>query len=446
GRQKVVVLWYPPTRTAAVYAPEVEGSDPPQAVSLVRDDDSLRAPFVDRESGSRFGIEGRALEGPLEGKTLRWLPGVQCRWFAWAAEYPQTKLQSETVGEQSAAKPMSALIVDPEAVAMENAGAWRRDGYQAVAVALDERHTPEVYRRTAAVLAAAKLDLYYWVEVGRNPEMAAAHPEWMASLGLHDDWQKRFPNAPAPTEGQVAKAFPWVPIGYRETYDAHLKRIARLLERAVGDYRGLLINDLQGGPASCGCGNLQCRWAVDYGVASTATKLVGDDVAARFVADVRKLVPGKTVVPVWMTECEDRDLPADRRPKGQTTGFCGGVGCSQGTCPKAFTKQWSALVDGQAGPIGLAATHRELGRLGDEYGEPAGWIAQAVDYLEQVPPLHGGEAFDRRRLWLVVQGYDLPDAEVRDARRQAELTGAGAVFVALTRVDASYEPRVIAVK
>jgi hypothetical protein len=104
GNQELVVLWYAPTRTAAVYAPEVEDSKtPPLAVSLVHEAGSERAPFVDRKSGSRFGIEGRAIDGPLAGKTLRWVPCVQCRWFAWAAEYPRTELRS--FEQQGAAEP-----------------------------------------------------------------------------------------------------------------------------------------------------------------------------------------------------------------------------------------------------------------------------------------------------------------------------------------------------
>lgn len=32
------------------------------------------------------------MDGPLKGKTLRWLDSVQCKWFAWAAEYPKTDI------------------------------------------------------------------------------------------------------------------------------------------------------------------------------------------------------------------------------------------------------------------------------------------------------------------------------------------------------------------
>jgi hypothetical protein len=116
----------------------------------------------------------------------------------------------------------------------------------------------------ANAAANGSVDLYYWIEVGRNPAMAAAHPQWMASLGMHNDWQRQHLDVRLPEKGEVAKAFPWVPVTYRETYDAHLLRVKGLLgSRAAAPYAGVLLNDLQGGPSSCGCGNLQCRWATE---------------------------------------------------------------------------------------------------------------------------------------------------------------------------------------
>jgi len=87
---------------------------------------------------------------------------------------------------------------------------------------------------------------------GVNRKLAAAHPRWMAALGSHADWQKNFKNSPEPGIDEVAKAFPWVPISYREAFDAHLARIEQLLKRAPPGWRGLLLNDLQAGPSSCG--------------------------------------------------------------------------------------------------------------------------------------------------------------------------------------------------
>ena len=122
------------------------------------------------------------------------------------------------------------------------------------------------------------------------------------------------------------------------------------------------------------------------------------------------------------------------------------MGCSPGTCPKAFAKQFNALVGDDGGPIGLLATHLELGRAGAEYGGDAGWINDAVAYLDEVPSRHGGAKVSHERLWLVVQGYDVPAESVAAARRLAESTGAGALFVALSRLDQSYKPRIVAVK
>ena len=45
---------------------------------------------MDRETGSRWTLAGRAVDGPLKGKELTWINSVQCRWYAWAAEYPGT--------------------------------------------------------------------------------------------------------------------------------------------------------------------------------------------------------------------------------------------------------------------------------------------------------------------------------------------------------------------
>src|SRR5436190_834550 len=130
----------------------------------------------------------------------------------------------------------------------------------------------------------------------------------------------------------------------RDAFRAHLERVQDLLRKAPTNYEGILLNDLQGPPSSCGCGNLQCRWAVDYHVSATAKQMSPDDAAARFVAEVRRALPEKRVVPVWTTECEDQDLPADRRSDKKSTGYCGTVGCAVGLCPKEFTKQWTALT------------------------------------------------------------------------------------------------------
>jgi hypothetical protein len=91
-----VVLWYGPTKTAAAYEPTAsppkkDGGEP-RKVTLQVDRKVPAAPFVDKETGSRWDVAGRAVEGELKGWTLTWLDGTQVKWFAWAAEYPETTI------------------------------------------------------------------------------------------------------------------------------------------------------------------------------------------------------------------------------------------------------------------------------------------------------------------------------------------------------------------
>jgi hypothetical protein len=146
------------------------------------------------------------------------------------------------------------------------------------------------------------------------------------------------------------------------------------------------------------------------------------------------------VVPVWATECEHEDLPDKNRPAGSWgTGYCGGVSCFD-TCRKRFAEQWQALNAGRDGPTAVLALHREFRRDRKEYGGPAGWVTRAVEYCDKQG---GGRPVPRERLWVVVQGYDVPSGEETAARAAAAKSGAGAVVVARTRIDQTYEPRVV---
>jgi len=112
GKQELVVLWYPPTRTAAIYAPRMENEKVPDRLKLEWNDQMREAPFMDKETFSHWNVEGRAVEGPLRGKALAWLPGVQCKWVAWSAEYPHTEVYSppQTAAEEKPAPIVARLI------------------------------------------------------------------------------------------------------------------------------------------------------------------------------------------------------------------------------------------------------------------------------------------------------------------------------------------------
>jgi hypothetical protein len=93
---RIVILWNAPTRTAVAYSGI---ADPPEgnkagnrAVDLGFDAKNTSALFVDLQTSSRWDITGRAVEGELKGWTLRWVDSIQVKWFAWAAEYPETSI------------------------------------------------------------------------------------------------------------------------------------------------------------------------------------------------------------------------------------------------------------------------------------------------------------------------------------------------------------------
>ena len=450
GDDHAVVFWNGATRTAAAYRPlasppEKQEAAPP--VILRRDADET-APFVDQRTGSRFDIAGRGVSGELQSWTLEWLNGTQVKWFAWAAEYPETAIYSPAkTSSKSASQADEMVLVEPRDVTPERLGQWRDDGYRALAVALDERFAAADYRSAAGIAAAANCELYYWIEIARNERMADEHPEWMAALGMHDDWQRDFPERAAADKSQVIKAYPWVPIGYREAFEAHAERVLRLARQVPSQYRGFIVDGLQGGPASCGCGNLQCRWALDYHVPATTAARGGDDAAAQFVARLGRELPGKEIVPTWVTECEMDDLSA-AQGAAHSTGLCGSVPCAKRTCPEVFARQWSALRAVHKGPIAVLGLHGEFRRRPRDAASTeraVAWVAGPGKYLATTLESQGAERAEPGQLWLVVEGNDLPADEVRAARRAAARTGVSRVVTTTIRLDQTYSPRAVKV-
>jgi hypothetical protein len=120
--EPLVVLWEPKTRTAAAYRPiasqprKYKGPEPDESgvskpdagvplpagtpvvparkltLSLAPADSGYR--FMDSETKSLWDVAGRCVAGELKGWTLEWVDGVQAKWFAWAAEHPETTVYS----------------------------------------------------------------------------------------------------------------------------------------------------------------------------------------------------------------------------------------------------------------------------------------------------------------------------------------------------------------
>jgi hypothetical protein len=92
-----VVLSYPPTKTASAYRPiahpPAKSKEKPRRVSLIAPKPfDTRLPWVDKETLSDWDYSGRCIRGTLKGWALEWIDSTQVKWFAWAAEYPETSL------------------------------------------------------------------------------------------------------------------------------------------------------------------------------------------------------------------------------------------------------------------------------------------------------------------------------------------------------------------
>jgi hypothetical protein len=92
----LAVFWYGPTRSAVAFKRALKA----RTLSFYADDGSPEtAPFKDKETGSRWTMAGRSVDGPLRGEELEWVNSVQCKWYAWAAEFPQTTVFEAKAGK-----------------------------------------------------------------------------------------------------------------------------------------------------------------------------------------------------------------------------------------------------------------------------------------------------------------------------------------------------------
>jgi hypothetical protein len=89
--QPRLVFWYGPTKTAAAFRQPFGTSGVKGDVGWIFhvDPQGEAAPFVDKRLGLHWDITGRPAES---GPRLAWLDSVQVKWFAWAAEHPETSI------------------------------------------------------------------------------------------------------------------------------------------------------------------------------------------------------------------------------------------------------------------------------------------------------------------------------------------------------------------
>jgi hypothetical protein len=329
---------------------------------------------------------------------------------------------------------LKAILISPALGSSRELESFAKRGYNAAVLYLADGSSLVENRTVARRILSAKLDLYYWIEIARNPAMADAHPEWMASIQTHPEWRRHFPNFPQPATNEVVKNYPWVPVLYEETFEPHRARVAALL-RDLPAPKGIFLNDLQGAPSACGCGNSYCRWTTDYGPKRTATRLA-NDAAAKFVAAVARLSPQANICPVWTTECLEKD-----GPKGAP---CDGVSCFTGKCWREYSAQLMPLAD-QCERIGVLLRFNAFEREPTPYGTNAEWQKHALNSFVQLTPQRGGKAVALNRLIAVLQGWDVTAAQQTLQIKQSEEAGVGGYVLALTQIDQSWEPRLLKV-
>jgi hypothetical protein len=326
---------------------------------------------------------------------------------------------------------IKAILLKPDQAKPRRLRQLPKEGFNSVVLYLDDSASEEENTVSAKRILDAGLGLHYWIEIARNPGLADAKPEWMASLQTHPEWRRHFPKFPKESANQVVKNYPWVPVLYAETFDVHLERVRVLLEN-LPIARSVFLNDLQGAPSACGCGNSFCRWTTDYGPITTAQRLPAD-AAAQFLARVRQIVPSTEVIPVWTTECAEED--------GAKDGACAGVSCFVGACWKEYAAQLAPVAE--ASPqIGVLLPLRDFPgkEPRDQVGE---WQSKALASFAEIVPKRDGPVITPNRLVCVVQGWDVSAEQQKAQIQRALAAGAGGYVVAATRIDQSWEPRLL---
>ena len=97
GTAPVVVLLEPDTLTASALSRTLDGKT---LTFEARPAEGDRVAFYDKETGTRWNIEGLGEAGPLAGKTLRPLDNHLSQWYGWSAFFPDTTLFGSTASPQ----------------------------------------------------------------------------------------------------------------------------------------------------------------------------------------------------------------------------------------------------------------------------------------------------------------------------------------------------------
>jgi hypothetical protein len=308
------------------------------------------------------------------------------------------------------------------------------------AVVFDLAAESGALRAACAAARAGGVPVRGWIEVGRDEAAAGAHPEWMHAP-QHHEWLQAFPNWGG---GRTALVAPWICVNNRAAFDYALNRVCRLVE-AAPPLDGLFLNDIQGPPAGCGCGNVLCRsWDNSPGAKIAPAPYQNPDVffsqvfwraCADAIANLSvNALPPSRVFPVICGECEIGVTMGGVESPDERRGTCRGIPCSR-PCALVY---WPGLVRslaaerGRPSAVGLLTPYRLFDRDTPLYGGTAAWVgASAAHYREYDP---------NASLIAVVQGWDVTQDELAAQKEQAIRNGAAGLLVLEEPLEQSWWP------
>ncbi len=297
-----------------------------------------------------------------------------------------------------------------------------------------------------SIVASARelgVAVWGWVEVGRDPVAASAHPEWMHAP-QHHEWLQAFPDYRAQGGTHPALVSDWICVNNRAAFEYALERVKTLVQNAPA-LDGLLLNDIQGPPAGCGCGNILCRsWDNSPGDKIAPTPYTNPDIlfsevfwracADALAAHPEKPIPRNDVVPILCGECEIGITMGAAFSPDTELGNCRGILCSS-VCSLHY---WPAMVrafsperDGPAS-VGMLTPYRLFDRDLPLYGPPAAWIQASLAHYHACEPT--------ARLTAVIQGWNVTAEEIEAQTAQAIAGAADGLLILEEPLDQSYRP------
>lgn len=318
----------------------------------------------------------------------------------------------------------------------------RQSALRGEAVVFDLAAETEILRAASERARSVGVAVWGWIEVGRDEAAASAHPDWM-HLPQHHEWLDAFPDWTSRGGGHKALVAPWICVNNRAVFDYALARVLALTA-AAPLLDGLLLNDIQGPPAGCGCGNVLCRsWDNSPGEKIAPTPYADPDVffpqvfwracAEALAAAPANALPKSRIFPIICGECEVGITMGGVDSPDELRGTCRGIPCSR-PCALVY---WPGLVRSlaaQGGPerVGLLTPYKLFDRDTPLYGETAAWVGASVAHYREYDPA--------ANLFAVVQGWEVTSDELADQIEQAAANGVAGTLVLEEPLEQSWWP------